>query len=329
MKRFLAKLVCLVGFHFAVLAVVFALYVKRFPPSQSFYAGSLDKHQLLATSASPRLVFVGGSSMALGMDSELVARPLGFNPINMGMNVAIGLEFMLDEVLPSLKTGDVVVLAPEYHAMQKFYQGNPEYISRLVECRPSLLRGLAFTYWKRLLDRGYLQHLGLVYRTMAGWHMGQAPFDGVTNQYNSRQAFNQFGDVIAHHGVEIRRGSPLRFEFTSLANAETAIAHMNRFYRDCRRRGVRVFFSHPPYERRFFDLYQPQLAQLETLLKNKLEIPMLDSAEEMTFAKDEIFDVEYHLNLPGKLRRSQQVAQRLRLALASHRETSRNDAVGR
>jgi len=54
---------------------------------------------------------------------------------------------------------------------------------------------------------------------------------------------------------------------------------------------------------------------LETMLKARLTIPMLDTAEEMTFAKNEIFDIEYHLNLAGKIRRSEHVAERLRRAL--------------
>ena len=38
---------------------------------------------------------------------------------------------------------------------------------------------------------------------------------------------------------------------------------------------------------------------------------MLDAPEQMTFAREEIFDVEYHLNLAGKEARSKRVAQSL------------------
>src|SRR5689334_6191038 len=106
MKRFLRKCALLVGFHLALFSAVLGAYVKRFPPEQSYYAGSLDKHELLAHRASPRMIFVGGSSMAMGMDSDAVARPLGYNPVNMGMNVGVGLELMIEEVRPFLRPGD-------------------------------------------------------------------------------------------------------------------------------------------------------------------------------------------------------------------------------
>src|SRR5262245_31701974 len=109
MKRFLCKLAIFVAANSALLAAAFAVYVKRYPPEKSFYAASLDKASLLRTQAPPRMIFVGGSSMALGMDSGRVARRHGFHPVNMGMNIAIGLEFMLQEVEPIVRAGDLVV----------------------------------------------------------------------------------------------------------------------------------------------------------------------------------------------------------------------------
>ena len=315
MKRFLGKCALLVGFHLALFSVVLTRYVQRFPPEQSFYAGSLDKHALLAKRPSPRMIFIGGSSMAMGMDSAAVARPLGFNPVNMGMNIGVGLELMIEEVRPHLRSGDVVIVGAEYHTFQNFYHANSEYLARLVECRPSLLLHITYHQWRELLDRGYLQHLGLVYRIIANLRPSGTPLDTLTNECNVRSAFNENGDIVAHHNAPPRHGASLRFEYKSQAQAEKAIAHLNRFHEECRRRNVKVFFTHAPYQDRFFELYRPSIDQLEKLLKEKLTIPMLDAPEELTFAKAEIYDVEYHLNLAGKTRRSKLVEERLRRAL--------------
>ena len=93
--------------------------------------------------------------------------------------------------------------------------------------------------------------------------------------------------------------------------AHAAVDHLNQFGADCQRKGCRVFFSHSPYERRYFERYRESILLLEDLLKKRLTIPMLDTAEELTFSSEEIFDLEYHLNLTGKLRRSEMVAERL------------------
>jgi hypothetical protein len=321
MKRFLCKFALFAGLHLGAVAVGLAVYVQRFPPSESFYAASLDKHHLLKTRPSPRMIFVGGSSIALGLDSALVAQSLGFRPINMGLNMQVGLEFMLDEVANSVRSGDMVIVAPEYHAFQEQYRSAPEYVARLVECRPSLLVTLPFSTKKQLLDRGYLQHVGRVLRIVLPLETEDITWDAFVNPYNHRRAFNENGDVIAHHHVKGLRRSPSRFTLASPELAETAINHLNRFGEQCARRGARVFFSHPPYEKKYFELYRVSIARLETMLQAKLTLPMLETAEDMTFDSEEIFDVEYHLNLPGKMRRSELVAASLRKRLGGESRT--------
>ena len=317
MRRFLAKLIVFLGAHLAFLAVSFALYVHRFPPGDSLYAASSDKLTLLQTQASPRLIFVGGSSMAFGMDSGLVASRCGFHPVNMGLHLGIGLEFMLQEVEPLVRSGDVVVVSPEYHTFETYYWAEPEYMARLLECSPSVWRVLSWRQAKALLDEGYVHHLGRILR--GRWDRSIAGFDQAVNEHTRRQAFNSNGDQISHHPDKVAqplgRGAPLRFTFSQSPTVETAIAHLNRFHAVCAGRGARVFFSHPPYERRYFQAYKGAILQLDDLLRRKLSIPMLDEAQEMTFPSEEIFDLEYHLNLAGKLKRSELVALRLRRAL--------------
>jgi hypothetical protein len=318
MKRFLVKIGLFGGLHAALVGTVLWVYARQFPPGESFYAAGLDKHRLLETRSSPRMIFVGGSSMALGLDSGLVAGQFGFQPINMGLNLEVGLQFMLDEVARSVRRGDIVILSPEYHAFQKHYQAAPEYVARLVECRPALLGSLPFSTTQRLLDRGYLQHLGSVLRVVLKLNTEDVLWDGYVTAYNHRRAFNENGDVVTHHGVDtskLRRGSPLRFTFAAPELAEAAIEHLNQFQVTCVRRGARVFFSHPPYELKYFELYRPALDRLEAMLQTKLAVPMLDSPQGMVFPSEEIFDVEYHLNWKGKVHRSERMVEGLRKVL--------------
>ena len=116
---------------FVILAVSFAVFVHRFPPGDSLYAASADKMKLLQTQTSPRSIFVGGSSMAFGMDSGLVASRHGFHPVNMGLHLGIGLEFMLQQVEPLVRSGDVVVVSPWYMgtSFQRYYSGPPDWVA--------------------------------------------------------------------------------------------------------------------------------------------------------------------------------------------------------
>jgi len=149
-------------------------------------------------------------------------------------------------------------------------------------------------------------------RTMAGQH--EQVFDQGRGIYK-RSAFNTNGDFVAHHELRGRRGAAVRLDFSASTTPVVAVDHLNRFHSDCQARGVRVFFSHPPYDARYFEKYREPILYLERLLQEKLSVPMLDTAEEMTFPSENFFDTEYHLTFAGKTKRSELLAARLAEAL--------------
>jgi len=56
-------------------------------------------------------------------NSKMILDSLNINPINKGVNAGIGLIYMMDEILPYIKEGDIIVISPEY---DQFY-GNFAY----------------------------------------------------------------------------------------------------------------------------------------------------------------------------------------------------------
>ena len=110
MKRLFAKILLIVGLVFLTYLVLFFLPSK----STLVYASILDKHQLLQRAGSPKIVFVGGSSLALGLDSALIHTKTGLPVVNMGLNGGLGLRYMLEEVKPDIGPGDLIVVSPEY-----------------------------------------------------------------------------------------------------------------------------------------------------------------------------------------------------------------------
>lgn len=53
------------------------------------------KCQLLEDTPSPRIIFVGGSNLAFGLDSQRIKDSLNINVINYGLHAGIGLKYMM------------------------------------------------------------------------------------------------------------------------------------------------------------------------------------------------------------------------------------------
>ena len=62
-------------------------------PRPGYLAALDDKLELVRTVESPRVIFVGGSSVAFGIDSQVFEQGLGQPAINLGLHGALGLHF--------------------------------------------------------------------------------------------------------------------------------------------------------------------------------------------------------------------------------------------
>lgn len=60
------------------------------------------------------VVLLGGSNVAFGYDSELLADSIGMPVVNAGLHASVGLKYIIDDCFQRLKRGDILVLSPEY-----------------------------------------------------------------------------------------------------------------------------------------------------------------------------------------------------------------------
>jgi hypothetical protein len=313
MRAFLKQFGLFIAIQLAIGVAVVWSYRRQFPAQQNYLAGSIDKHALIRTQAPPRLIFVGGSSMALGVNSGQIAEACGRRPVNMGLHAALGLKFMLSEVESHILRGDWIVVAPEY---QQFIRmaGQSEMLMNMIEIDSANARLLDAGQWATALDRGAIQRFGKIARAVIGrpGRFFRKNTIGRTRLYYRRAGFNANGDMVAH--LKIKSPGLTEREFTFRYRDELvqeAIGEINEFAKFAQARGATVFFSHPPLPREVYEPNRAQIDPLERELKAKLVIPQLDTAEDLVFPLSDFFDTWYHLAASGVDRRSQLLASRL------------------
>lgn len=92
----------------------------------NYMASLIDKDHLLKHAPGPRMIFLGGSGLAFGFDSQIIADRYDYTPINYGLNVGLGGNFMLQHVRDHLRRGDVVVLCFEYESLISGFNAPPD-----------------------------------------------------------------------------------------------------------------------------------------------------------------------------------------------------------
>ena len=72
------------------------------------------KVHLLKTIPQPRMIFVGGSNIAFGIDSKIISDSLNVNVVDFGLHGGIGIRIPFEDCLNYVHKGDIVIAQFEY-----------------------------------------------------------------------------------------------------------------------------------------------------------------------------------------------------------------------
>jgi hypothetical protein len=308
-KRFLFRLGC-----FCILQIAMGIVVLRVGSTRQtnhYLSAILDKLELLDATESPRLIFVGGSNVAFGIDSEQIGNVLKRQPVNFGLHAGLGLDFALLPVEQAIRPGDTIIVMPEYGLLASEAQGGHDAtIAQMLEQWPE-----AYHYFdtgledvKSFLDTGGLWLAHLWVQRARRRLSKRASQNGVY----TRGGFNRYGDMVAHYG-----SPPVDIDDRHVVNdfsdehLDRAVERLNRFHAVCREKGGQVFFAYPPYPRSQFRVVETSIARLHDKLTKLLTMPIIDTPENFTLPEDHFFDTVYHLTEKGARRRSRHLAIRL------------------
>lgn len=268
-----------------------------------------DKHRRCAAQRAPRLLLVGGSNLAFGIQSEMLGSSLRCSPVNLGLHAGLGLEFMLEDALPEVRDGDTVLVSLEYCLLGK--PGPSRVLWEALLARPESIRGLDYS---ALSDWG----LGFVaHAASRGWKVLCGRHEREHGVYD-RNSFNEFGDVIAHrNALPVRRRS--LFTDAALWSGETDarwLERLRRFVAGCEARGARVVIFFPPIPRSMFARDRERFQEYVFSQKALFGERVLGRLEDIPFPEEMFYDSAYHLTGAGSAMRTSMIIRRLELAVA-------------
>ena len=123
----------------------------------AYLAAVKDKERLLKETPGPRLICVGGSGLAFGLDSKLLAERYAYHPINLGLHAGLGGDFMLRWAGANARRGDVVILCLEAPVLSWDFTMTPERKKSLLRIAPEMAKYIepastAEVTWREWLD---------------------------------------------------------------------------------------------------------------------------------------------------------------------------------
>jgi hypothetical protein len=288
---------------FATLMMLVFVGLARLPASpreSSFLTAIIDKHVLLESQASPRVVVVGGSNVAFGMNSADLQSRLGRPVANAGLHAGLGLKYMLADLRPYLSRGDRLVVIAEYDHFSPGSRAGSALACLLVDIDPSGWRHLSGGEKLSMAQflAPYVCRKALYWVEVLGNRLlDRAIVESGLEIYN-RNSFNRYGDVTVHWTLAPGPVQPYP-KVKSLRVNRQLMKFLSDYSRDLSDSGVEMVMMPPALQAASFDNQEPWIRVVENELDRR-GIGLACDPRRYRFEDRELFfDTPYHLSKAG------------------------------
>ncbi|MBO5502128.1 MAG: hypothetical protein J6K73_11495 [Clostridia bacterium] len=313
MKKFLTKLLLLVLLCAIVLGGLCLLtFQVAAPQHQGLYTGVIrDKIQRLETLEGPRIVLVGDSNLAFGIDSSMIEEAFQLPVVNLGGHGGLGNEFHLNMARRNIQPGDIVVISTTgYRAngvsdaalMWITVEDKTEYLSMVPQkSHYDMVKTLP----------------KYMYKTLFLWLTGRG--NQSDEDAYSRSAFNEYGDNV------FPRPATTTFAFHPDSVqpppiTEEGMQLLNAFCDDCTKQGAYCVIAAAPVA---CDAANPPVEAFEAFEQNLRQMARFDVISDFSdylFHHTLFFDTPDHMTDEGVILRTQQLIDDLSIWLQAHPE---------
>ncbi len=289
MQRFFIKIVLFVLLVGSVVWYFSASFNREYDIRTDYLATIIDKQARLKSLDGNRLILVGGSNLAFGINSELIEKKLPVKVANLGLHAGLGLTFMINEVSSLMKKGDVVVLSIAYPLLLDSSEPDIDLIQFAQQLKPRTKDYYHFTPKEMLV--AHLEKFRK-YFTPDIYNV-----DSVFN----RTLFNKYGDNEGHLNKKPLTHLIDRKPINHI-NTEKAVKLLTTFAENCKKIDVQLLISYPPYPKtEFVGKNKERITALDIRLRNQLpNITFLDRPETYVFDDSLFYDTIYHLHAKGR-----------------------------
>lgn len=266
-----------------------------------------DKIELLEKTPQPRMIFIGGSSVAFGINSKAIMDSLHINVVNFGLHSAIGIKYPIEDCLQYIKRGDIVVIQMEY---EHFFDGNGEpegLLHFMLDTNWRNANSLSTQQWE-MIFLGLFRFGTSKLKPFIKYLMGSPNINEEKYNY-SKNGFNEYGDEIAHLKIDPSLFNTNHLQTDSLSNSKrmekkihsnvnmkfmTWLTNEIQKYEET---GAKVIFLPPACITTFYQaMYNND--NYEDALR-KIQHPYVVEPSYMLFDDSCMFDTKYHLNAEG------------------------------
>ncbi len=274
--------------------------------SDTYYGELGAMYDKLIFAKGKKIVIIGTSSVAFGVDSALIENELKaageeYTVCNFGLYGAIGTKAMFDLSEKHIKEGDIVIFAPEFSKQTLSLYFSAKEILRSADGNFGILGGIA----KENVAETVGNFTAFAAEKLKYAHEGGIKTEGVY----ARASFDENCDMKnAERTGNIMQEGYIPDQLITLSGElfpESFINYINDYASVVRRKGGKTYFTYPPMNRlALTDCSETTLEKFYNFISAKLDYKVISNAEKYIMDAEWFYDTNYHLNSAGMTVRS-------------------------
>ena len=282
-----------------IIVFCFVLYVM---PQYSFgyMAGFIDKLERAKAIAEPKILLMGDSNVAYGIDSKLLEEAMNMPVVNMGLHGGLGQTFCMDLAKPEIKQRDIVVILPAYYGYDsRLLDGTLAWL--ILENDLSLLKRVKIYDYTTLI-MGYPAYLKKAINLWKS-NMGNTTSDWEVN----RKDLNEYGDVSSVGNDNVMPGGYLESEtFSMYSNVNNDLMeYYNEYNQYVLSQGAVMVLTCPPIIEPLWDGQSDAAEKRQQEVIQALEFPVISDWKDYIYPEGYFYNTNNHLNDIGKVIRTE------------------------
>ena len=260
----------------------------------NYFSGALDeKYERLTSIEEDKIVVVGGSSVAFGLESELLEEYTGMPVVNFGLYAALGTKIMLDLSRDGISEGDIVILAPELAAQTLSLYFNAKEAWHAIDGNLAMFSSIPFENRFSMLGAAFEYAANKLRQNISGK-------DDPAGVYNGNN-FDEHGDLVYVRENNTMYGYHIDDNMINLSPEivdEDFIKYLNEYIDFCERKGADVYFAYCPMNELAI-VEGSDADAFEDYLKEKIDCPFISNIGDYIYEAGYFYDTNYHLNDSG------------------------------
>ncbi len=269
----------------------------------NYQAAMVDKVKKLKETPGERIVLIGNSNLAFGINSELLEQELGRPVINMGLHGGTGNCFNERAALLDVHPGDLYVFSETNYDDADAIK-NPELAWITIEDHFELYPLIRAKDWPDMI-KAYPTYLG---KCLTFWRSGTGN-EELTNSYR-RSAFNERGDnyyprPVSEEGIDFTPAT------VNHINAESA-NRLNGICQKLRSKGAQMVIAAYPIPLWEEVPSAEEYKEMEEEIRTALDAEVISDFTAYRYDTSYFYDTHAHLTDAGVYVRTKQLAEDIR-----------------